>query len=67
MQFAFFYLKDIKVFLWKTVDFVKYLELRQIAGGREGHGVMFFESLWRNAYENRYVIHPLPLHLDYNK
>ena len=43
MQFAFFYLKDIKIFLWKTVDFAKYLELTQIAGGREGHGVMFFE------------------------
>ena len=25
-------------------------------------GVMFFASLWRSAYENRYVIHPLQIY-----
>ena len=27
----------------------------------EEKGVMFFVSLQRNGYENRYMIHPLPL------
>ena len=54
MQFAFFYRKDIENFFWKTIDFVENLGITQIAGG----GVTFFASLWRNAYEDLYVIHP---------
>ena len=54
MQFAFFYPKDIKKLFSKTIDFVKNLEIMQIAGSG---GVMFFTSLWPSAYENRYMIH----------
>ena len=36
MQFAFFYPKDVQKPFWKTIDFVKNLEMTQIAGGREG-------------------------------
>ena len=42
MQFAFFILKTFKYFFWKTIDFIKNLEMTQIAGGG---GVMFFASL----------------------
>ena len=56
MQLTFFYLKDIHKHFWKIIDFVENLEMTQIAGG---DGVMFFVPLRRNAYENRYVIHPL--------
>ena len=42
MQFVFFYPKDIKNRFSKTIDFVKNLEIMQIAGGR---GVMFFASI----------------------
>ena len=38
MQFAFFYPKDIQNFSWKTLDFVKNLEMTQIAGGWWGGG-----------------------------
>ena len=55
MQFAFFYPKNIEIFLWKIIDFVENLEMTQIAGGG---GVMLFASLWRDAYENWYLIHP---------
>ena len=54
IQFAFFYPKDIRKLFLKTVNFVKNLEMTQITGGR---GVMFFTSSWRNAYENRHMIH----------
>ena len=57
MQFAFFDPKDIQKRFGKTIDFVKNLEMTQIAAG--GEGVMFFALLRCNAYENRYVIHPL--------
>ena len=33
MSFAFYYPKDIQNFFWKTIDFVKNLEITQIAGG----------------------------------
>ena len=44
-------------FLRKTIDSIEILEMTQIAG--DGGEVMFFASLWHNAYENWYVIHPL--------
>ena len=31
MKFAFFYPKDIQKYFWKTIDFVKNLEVTQIA------------------------------------
>ena len=31
MKFAFFYPKDIQKYFWKTIDFVKNLEVMQIA------------------------------------
>ena len=37
MQFNFFYTKDIQKFIWQTIDFVKNLEMTQIAGGKGGH------------------------------
>ena len=43
MQFAFFDPKDIQKRFGKTIDFVKNLEMTQIAAG--GVGVMFFASL----------------------
>ena len=55
MLFAFFYPKHIPKVFSKTIDFVKILEMTKIAGGA---GVVFFASLWRNAYENWYVINP---------
>ena len=42
MQSAFFYLKGIQKIFWKTIDFVKNLEMTQIAGGG---GIVFFASL----------------------
>ena len=33
MQFAFLYPEDIQNFFWKTIDFVKNLEMTQLAGG----------------------------------
>ena len=33
MQFVVFYPKDTQIFFWKTIDFVKNLEMMQIAGG----------------------------------
>ena len=42
------------------MGFVKNLEVTHIVGG-EGRGVMLFASLWRIAYENWYVAHPLYL------
>ena len=60
MQFAFFYLKDIQKVFSKTIDFVENLEIWKWRNSRRrGGGVMFFVWLWRNAYENWYVIHPL--------
>ena len=56
MQFAFFYPKDIQKNFWETFDFFENLEMTQIAGGAR---IVFFVSLWRSAYENRYVIYPL--------
>ena len=58
MQFAFFYPKDLQFFFRKTIDFVENLEIMQILGGGGLGGVMFFASIGRNFYENRYVIHP---------
>ena len=55
MQFAFHYPKDINFFFWKTIDFVKNLEMTQIAGGR---GFMYFTSLQRSGYENWFVFQP---------
>ena len=59
MQWTFFYPKDIQHFFWKTIKFVKNLEMTQIArgGGRveEREGFKFFASFWRRAH----VIHPL--------
>ena len=34
MQFAFFYPQDNQIIFWKTIDFVKNLEMTQIAGER---------------------------------
>ena len=60
MQFALFYPKDIQKYFLKAIDFIENLEMTQIAGGggTGGRGTIFFTSLWRNEYENRYVIHP---------
>ena len=58
MQFSLFYHKGIQKIFWKTIDFIENLEMTQIAWGE---GVIFFASLWRNEYENRYVIHPFRL------
>ena len=33
MSFAFFYPKDIQIFIQKTIDFVENLEMTQIAAG----------------------------------
>ena len=56
MQFVLFYPNDFQKIFRKTTEYVKNLKMTQIAGG---WGVMFFVLLWRNAYENCYVIHPL--------
>ena len=42
------------------MDFAENLEMTDIVNGG-GMGVMLFVSLWRIAYENRYVTHPLHL------
>ena len=42
------------------MDFAENLETMHIVSG-ERMGVMLFVSLWRIAYENRYVTHPLHL------
>ena len=50
----FFVLKTFKFFL-------KYYQFCRKSGNdanSRGRGVMFFVSLWRNAYENWYVIYP---------
>ena len=47
MQFTFFYPNDTQNILRKNIDFVD----------SRGRAVMFFVSLSRNMYENRYVIH----------
>ena len=39
-----------------TIDLVENLEMTQGGGG-----IMFFALLWRNVYENRYVIHHLSM------
>ena len=57
IQFVFFCPKVIQKHFWKTIDFVKNLEMTQIAAGRGR--VIFLASLWRNACENWYVIHHL--------
>ena len=36
MRFAIFYPKDIQNFFWKTIDFVKNLEMTQTVGGGDG-------------------------------
>ena len=36
MQFVFFILKTFNFFLWKTIDFVENLKIREIAGGGTG-------------------------------
>ena len=63
MHVAFFYPKDIQKIFLETFDLVENLEMTQIAGGA---GIMFFASLWRNAYENRYVTYPLDVCSLYN-
>ena len=42
------------------MDFAENLEMTHIVSAG-GMGVMLFVSLWRIAYENRYVTHPLHL------
>ena len=42
------------------MDFAENLEMTHIVSGG-GMGVMLFVSLWRIAYENRYVTHLLYL------
>ena len=37
MQFTFLYPKGIQNFFWKTINFVKNLEMTQKAGGRGDH------------------------------
>ena len=54
MQFTFFYPKHIQKLFWRTIDFVEIWKWRNQQGGE---GFMLFASLWRNVYENRYVIH----------
>ena len=56
MQFAFVYTENIQNIFWKSIDFVKNLEMTQIVVGGE---VMLFASLWRNAYENWCAIYTL--------
>ena len=55
MQFVFFYPKVIQKHFWKTVDFVKNLEMTQIAAGRGGGEWGGVTQLWRNACKNWYV------------
>ena len=62
IQFAFLYPKDIQFFL-ENYRFCRKFgndansSGRGGGGGGEGEGFMFFVSLRRNAYKNRYVIH----------
>ena len=41
MQIVFFYIKDIQKIFWKTIDFVKNLQMTQTARGESnwGHGL----------------------------
>ena len=55
MQLALSYPKKVQIFFWKTIDFGN-LEMTQMA---RMEGVMLFASIWRNAFENRYVIYLL--------
>ena len=55
MQLALSYPKNVQFFFWKTIDFGN-LEMTQMA---RMEGVMLFASIWRNAFENRYVIYLL--------
>ena len=63
MQFAFFCnMKTFKFFL-ENYQFCQksgnYANSRgREEGGGQWSGVMFVASLWRSAYENRYVIYP---------
>ena len=41
--------------------FVENLEMAHAVGGERGGRVMLFAPLWRTAYKNRYVTHPLYL------
>ena len=61
MQFVFFYPKHIQEFCQQSGNDANCR--RREGGGGGGRGVwgeaaLFFASIWSNAYENRYVIHP---------
>ena len=56
MQFAFFILETLKNFVSKTIDFVE--KSGNDSNSRE-QGLIFFASLWRNAYEYQCRIHSL--------
>ena len=43
------------------MNFVENLEMTHEVGGGRGESAMLFASLWRTAYKNRYVTHPLYL------
>ena len=45
MQFAFFYTKDIQKIFWKTIDFVKNLEMTQIAWGRGSCSLCHYDAV----------------------
>ena len=42
MRFGIFYPKDIQKIFWKTIDFVKNLEMTQTVGGGEGGPINCF-------------------------
>ena len=59
MQFVFFYPKVIQKHFWKTVDFVKNLEMTQIAAGRGGGGVGGSDAIMTQCVQKLICVHHL--------
>ena len=56
-QSAFFYLKEVEKFFWKTIDFIENLDMTQIAGGEGTCSLRHYDAMrnkidmWLSPYQ----------------